>query len=97
VATGKRVVRIRRPGDPFAQTLGHFSLAFSPDGRILAGSWPGGVIYLWDSATGKEIQQFRGHCNDVRCVAFSPDGRLLFSGSDDGTILGWDVSGRAQQ
>jgi WD40 repeat protein len=56
------------------------SLAFSPDGRLLAGGTADGVVYVWDAATGKEQAVLRGHLGLVWALAFSPDGKVLASG-----------------
>ena len=47
---------------------GVIALAFSPDGKILAGSvgslpkaQPPGVLVLWDAAGGRELKTLRGH------------------------------------
>ena len=36
---------------------------------------------IWDTATGKELFDFKGHADAVTSVAFSPDGQRLASGS----------------
>jgi WD40 repeat protein len=69
------------------------SLAFSPDGKVLAIGCDGdGVIRFWDVANRKWGAVFKGHTARVAIVAFSPDGKLLASGSDDGTLRLWDVA-----
>lgn len=71
------------------------SVAFSPDGRLLAiGSWDD-TISLVEAATGQKLRTLQGHVDAVDCAAFSPDGTLLASGSQDGMIILWEVaSGR---
>jgi WD40 repeat protein len=74
------------------------SLAFSPDGRILAianaGKHPGGqrVVRLLDAFTGKEFHRFTGHTGNVYRLAWSPDGRRLVSAGHDASALVWEVT-----
>jgi WD40 repeat protein/tRNA A-37 threonylcarbamoyl transferase component Bud32 len=57
------------------------ALAFSPDGRFLAGGWPGGGLKLWDMTAGRELHTWMGHANTVYCLAFRPDGKRFASTS----------------
>ncbi|RIK32998.1 MAG: hypothetical protein DCC55_35795, partial [Chloroflexi bacterium] len=70
------------------------SLAFSPDGSLLASSSGDTTIRLWNVTERRALTTLRGHTHWVRSLVFSPDGAHLFSGSADRTIRVWDVVGR---
>jgi len=57
------------------------SVAYSPDGKLLASGGSDGVIKLWHVPTGSELRALSGHADAVRSVAFSPDGKVIASGS----------------
>ncbi|MEZ4860215.1 MAG: BTAD domain-containing putative transcriptional regulator [Caldilineaceae bacterium] len=72
-------------------TLHAYSLAFSPDGRLLAGGNQDSKIYLWDADTGQLVQTLNSHIDAVWTVAFSPDGQWLASAGNDCIIRLWAV------
>ena len=75
------------------------SLAFSPDGRLLASAGLDRTTVIWEIATGRELRQLVGHTEGVDSVAFSSDGRSVASASTlDHTIKRWDLkTGRELQ
>jgi len=79
------------------------SIAFSPNGTILASGGGGnGVqggdssIILWDLSTGKPIgkplKPLTGIIFDIYSLSFSPDNKSLVSSDFAGGIIFWDVS-----
>ena len=79
------------------EPLGHrgflSSLAYSPDGRLLASGARSGNILLWDAATETLLRTLVGHGSWVTSITFSPDGRYIASaGGNDGTLRFWDAN-----
>ncbi len=75
------------------------SVAFSPDGKLLAtggGSLDTKLARLntWDVQSRRLLRNLEGHTSSISSLAFSPDGKLLVSGSynKDRTARLWDVA-----
>jgi WD40 repeat protein len=69
-----------------------YSMALSPDDKILATGSYDQKIKLWDAETGKEIRTLSGHNGCVFGLAFRPDGKILASASADRTVKLWDIA-----
>jgi WD40 repeat protein/transcriptional regulator with XRE-family HTH domain len=73
------------------------SVAFSPDGKIMASGSGDGAVRLSNLATHQQIgSPLTGHGGPVNSVAFSPDGKSLASGGDDDTVRLWDLATHRQ-
>jgi serine/threonine protein kinase/WD40 repeat protein len=79
-------------GDPHSRTVA--SVAFSPDGKIIAaGDWNGNT-YLWNVSGHSLIATLPGtSANPVFSVAFSPEGKTIAVGAGSTNL--WDVSSRS--
>jgi len=69
------------------------SIAYSPDGRLLASGSHDHTVRIWDTRSGDETMSPFQHDEDqVLCVAFDPTGLRIASGVIKGSVHVWDVS-----
>ncbi len=70
------------------------TVAFSPDGRLIATSGAKGDVRLWDCQTHREVRRFKPRGKRLRRLVFSPNGRLLAGSEhmwDEPKVCIWDV------
>lgn len=68
------------------------SIAFSPDGKLIAAGDENGALEIVRVEDGSLIASLPGHSGMVSGVAFSPDGSLIITSSGDGTVFLWGLT-----
>src|SRR5262249_33249806 len=91
VATARELERV-----PAAVGGAVISVAYSPDGTLLATAHYFGSVKLWDAATRKELVTFPS-TGRIIAVAFTPDGKTLAATSEDWTVKLWAVATREER
>ena len=93
VKDGARLTRLesvlRKVAPPYLPA----SVAFSPDGKMLAIGYLEGYLQLWDLGEEQLIRELEGYQGEVQDLAFSPDGKTLAAifGYPDIAIQLWKV------
>jgi len=74
-----------------AQSGGIYSLAFSPNGELLA-MGHGNTVGLWQTSSGALLKRLEASGTSVASVAFSPDGAVLAAAGNGGPVFLWSTS-----
>ncbi len=80
VATGRALPPLNVPNTGVFVEYGGVFANFNQDGKKLATGGFGTQTFLWETETGKQLQQMKGRTNMAYAVAFSADGTQLTSG-----------------
>jgi WD40 repeat protein len=80
--------RIAMSIDGWQQAVTH--LAFSPDGRFLAGT-AGPRLRVWDLGLDREVALHKRGPKHFQGLSFTHDGRFLATVSNDETVRIWDA------
>jgi len=67
------------------------AIEFSPDGVLLASGDRNGGLVVWESATGREFHDLRGHQACITDISWRLDSNLMASSSEDTTVKLWEM------
>lgn len=83
-ATGKPIASMRGPEERITHTV------FSPDGKLLATTFEGGEIHIWNTTKGERLLRLIGHRGDTN-VEWNDDSTQIASRGNDATTRVWTV------
>jgi WD40 repeat protein len=92
---GKRVLVLDEGGTTKkklrSKAYGIGAAQFIPGRKWLATGSRGGLVEIWDTASGQLRHTMRRHSGAVCCLAGEASGKNVLSGDTDGLVVLWDV------
>jgi WD40 repeat protein len=73
-----------------------WSVAISPDKKLVASGAVDGTIRLWETEKGSQVATLVGPVDTVTSLAFDDSGKTLLSAGQETSIRVWDVASRQQ-
>lgn len=70
-----------------AHVGGIFSVAYSPDGKLVASGGSDGAVKIWDAATKEPVRALAGQSGKVRSVTWTTDGTAVASAGGSGVLV----------
>jgi WD40 repeat protein len=89
ISTGQLLITLATQTDRLSYVE---SVAFSPDGQVLAVAYYDQTIRLWRVSDGTLLHTLTLPHGYPTTILFSPDGQKLFSCGDDGVIRVWGIT-----
>ena len=92
LTTAKVLHESRFRGDIMGPELGNngvTTVAFSPDGKMLASGRANGSINIWNAGSNPEMKSFLAHPKSITSMMFSRDGKMLATASTNGSVKLW--------
>ena len=72
------------------------TLAYSPDGRLLAAAGFADSVWLFDAQQGKLLRELPAPGADIRAITFSPDGTRMAAAGRAGLVRIWNAASGQQ-
>jgi len=92
--TGKRLGETSPIADGESSVYEMYSVAFHPEGEIVASGGRDGKIHIWNVASRQQEIEWLAHEKRILAIAYSPDGRYIASASGDDTVNIWEADTR---
>ena len=83
-------------GSQVAKLTGHtrdvWSVAFHPQGKLIASAGEDQMVRIWNVETQKEVGAFRGSTGMILNVRFVPEADAIIAAGKDGAVRMWRLA-----